>query len=114
MKKMEFLPLGSIVILHGTVKKLMIIQRAVQVEQNQEKKYFDYGAALYPEGLVENRVAYFNQPDIAKVIDVGYKDDDDDLMQEQINDVLVKLDDSGNPDPFAEVREDEEDGIKGE
>ncbi|MGR3741775.1 DUF4176 domain-containing protein [Companilactobacillus sp. DQM5] len=109
MKALEFLPLGSIVVLKGVVKKIMIIQRAVQVKQEDSStKYFDYGAALYPEGLVDDKIVYFNHDEIAKTIYPGYQDGDDKLMQEQINEALKTLDDDGNIDPFAEVRENED------
>ncbi|URZ08862.1 DUF4176 domain-containing protein [Clostridium felsineum] len=80
MEEKGFLPLGSIVILKGAVKKLMIVSRA-NVLNN---KYFDYGAILYPEGMVDENVAYFNGKDIVKVVSEAYTDDDDDLMVEQL------------------------------
>ena len=75
-----FLPLGSIVILKGALKKLMIINRANLVKD----QYFDYGAILYPEGMIDGNLAYFNNDDIFKVISKAYTDDDDTLMVEQL------------------------------
>ncbi|GAB2024482.1 DUF4176 domain-containing protein [Lactovum odontotermitis] len=113
-----FLPIGSIVILKGALKKLMIVNRASVLEG----KYFDYGAILYPEGLIDDNLAYFNQEDILKVVFEAYTDDDDVLMVEQLvqakeayltsesespvqvitETVTVKTDDD---DPFASVRD---------
>ena len=75
-----FLPLGSIVILKGALKKLMIVNRANLVKD----QYFDYGAILYPEGMIDGNLAYFNNDDIFKVISKAYTDDDDTLMVEQL------------------------------
>ena len=75
-----FSPLGSIVILKGALKKLMIINRANLVKD----QYFDYGAILYPEGMIDGNLAYFNNDDIFKVISKAYTDDDDTLMVEQL------------------------------
>ena len=75
-----FSPLGSIVILKGALKKLMIVNRANLVKD----QYFDYGAILYPEGMIDGNLAYFNNDDIFKVISKAYTDDDDTLMVEQL------------------------------
>lgn len=76
----SFLPLGSIVILKGAMKKLMIVSRASVLNN----KYFDYGAILYPEGMVDENIAYFNGKDIVKVVSEAYTDDDDALMVKQL------------------------------
>lgn len=80
MSSTPFLPLGTIVILKGTLKKLMIVNRANIVDE----KYFDYGATLYPEGLIDNDLAYFNHDDILKVVSEGFSDDDNNLMVSQL------------------------------
>lgn len=80
MEEKKFLPLGSIVILKGAMKKLMIISRASVLNN----KYFDYGAILYPEGMIDENVAYFNSQDIVKVVSEAYTDDDDALMVKQL------------------------------
>lgn len=95
MEKIEFLPLGTVVVLNGAVKKVMITQRAVNVgdENNPdaEPKYYDYGAVLYPEGLVEGRLVYFNRDDIYRIIHEGYSDKDDELMIDEINEALTQI-----------------------
>ena len=118
-----FLPLGSIVILKGALKKLMIVNRANLVKD----QYFDYGAILYPEGMIDGNLAYFNNDDIFKVISEAYTDDDDDtLMVAQLTQAKeIFLASSGkeveqvvseaviaqatDDDPFASVRDMETD-----
>ncbi|MDG4967428.1 DUF4176 domain-containing protein [Lactococcus lactis] len=114
-----FLPLGSLVIIKGALKKLMIVNRANVVADN----YFDYGAILYPEGMIDENLAYFNQEDILKVVSKAYSDDDDELMVEQLlqakeeylasrqkDDVEivseeVTIDFEKEEDPFASIRD---------
>lgn len=116
----SFLPLGSVVILKGSVKKLLVVSRGSIVEG----EFFDYGAFLYPEGLIDTNIAYFNRDDILKVVFEGYADADDELVIEILNDAHADYlqDEAGAQsaaepaaavvnvdDPFASVR-DLEDG----
>ena len=101
-----FLPLGTIVILKGTLKKLMLVNRANVVAS----QYYDYGAVLYPEGLIDSDLAYFNQADILKVVANGFSDEDDHLMIAQLNDAktdfLSKPRESENLEPKKDAVED--------
>lgn len=80
----KYLPLGSIVIIDGGVKKLMVTARAVAAQYDGSMKNFDYGACLYPEGIVGDSLLYFNHEDIMKVVSKGYQDEDDALMQDNL------------------------------
>ncbi|NQX11501.1 DUF4176 domain-containing protein [Microbacteriaceae bacterium VKM Ac-2855] len=77
----SFLALGSVVILNGSVKKLLIVSRGSIVEG----QFFDYGAFLYPEGMIDTNIAYFNHDDIVKAVHEGYRDADDELAVEILN-----------------------------
>lgn len=88
------------------VKKVMIAQRAVYVPVNEDEtdiKYFEYGAVLYPEGLVDGQLVYFNSEDVYKVIAVGYTDADDELLVEEINEALEKVE--NEPKKVTEIAE---------
>lgn len=52
MSDAKMLPLGSVVILKGNVKKMMIIARLIALPVKGQVYRFDYGACLYPEGMV--------------------------------------------------------------
>lgn len=69
----EYLPIGSVITLKNGTKKLMIVGRCqTQLEQN---KQFDYGAVLYPEGLIDSSHFYlFNQEDISNIYYIGMQD----------------------------------------
>ena len=76
MKELSFLPLGSIVILNGGDKKLMIYGRGQIVAE--DKAEFDYIACLWPEGNLDVEFTYlFNHSDIDVIIHHGYSDKED-------------------------------------
>jgi hypothetical protein len=84
-KDVEYLPVGTVVIMRGGVKKTMVIARAVALPLDGEMRYFDYGGCMYPEGLVSEDMLYFNHKDIQKIIHMGYEDEDEDLMAGNLN-----------------------------
>lgn len=69
MKKL--LPVGSVVTILGTSKKMMIIG-ILQMQQDTGKLY-DYLAVPYPEGFVSaNKTLLFNHASINDVVFTGY------------------------------------------
>lgn len=72
----DFLPIGSVVLLKGAAKRLMICGR-VQVQSEQNKVY-DYSGCLYPEGYLGAKEMYlFNNEDIDKVYYMGMQDEEE-------------------------------------
>jgi hypothetical protein len=90
MEKVEFLPLGSVVVIRGGVKKTMIIARGLAATIQSEPNIFDYGGCLYPEGLLGDNILYFNHADIAKIVFEGFNDEDNIMMVEAINSWMEK------------------------
>lgn len=43
-EKVNFLPLGSIVVVSGGIKKYVIVARALKVKINGKEQFFDYAA----------------------------------------------------------------------
>ena len=98
MEKIQFHPLGSIVIVRGGVKKIAIIARGIAAKIDGSPKLFDYAGCLYPEGLVGEQVMYFNHADIAKLVFTGFTDEDNDMMVDNINSWIEKSAfERGNP-----------------
>lgn len=85
MEKIEYLPLGSVVLLEGGIKKLIIVGRGLTVKMGEKANFFDYAGAQFPEGIMGDQLGYFNHNGIAKVIFKGYSDDDDKIIVENIN-----------------------------
>lgn len=100
----EYLPLGSIVLLQGGTQKAMIIGRGLKVRNGDKEFFFDYGAVAYPDGLVGDQMAYFNADKISKVVFKGYSDVDDENVVENINRYLEANPDlvRGNPETWGQ------------
>lgn len=80
--KGKYLPLGTIVLLKGGKKELMIMSYCViptgtAFDKNGEVKeamMLDYGACPYPEGMVSSEQIFaFNHEQIEKVCFMGYE-----------------------------------------
>ncbi len=69
----ELLPLGTVVLLKGAEKRIMICGRIqTNVATNE---VFDYSACYYPEGLINSKeVIMFNENNIEKVYFIGFQD----------------------------------------
>ena len=75
MKYEKYLPLGSVVMLKGGDKRVMIT--GFSVMQNNGKEVFDYIGCIYPEGFMfVDKMALFNHEDIVKIYCIGYSDDE--------------------------------------
>lgn len=90
MERIEFLPIGTVVMVKGGIKSCMIIARGVGTKVKDELQIFDYGACLYPEGLVGESIIYFNHNDIAKILYKGYESEENKILTDNINEILSK------------------------
>ena len=74
----KYLPIGSIVMLVGGEKPLMIDGFCVNPSEDENvKNIFDYSAGFYPEGLLTlDNTIVFNHEDIDKVLFKGYETED--------------------------------------
>lgn len=82
----EFLPLGSIVMLEGGNKCLMICSR-IQAMAGSDVIY-DYCACYYPEGITSpSSMIFFNREDIDEVYFIGYEDQDELEYQDKLNEI---------------------------
>lgn len=67
------LPIGSVVLLKGAEKRLMIF--GVCQTDNETKKEYDYLGVLYPEGNIGDDMKFmFNHSDIDRIDFKGYHD----------------------------------------
>lgn len=109
MQSPDYMPLGSVCLIKGSDKKLMIIERGVLVcEDKSSEKFvlYDYGACFYPEGLVGDRVLFFNHDVVEDVIWMGYASSESDAFVEKIKEYISGIDiPKGKPSPLAIVKE---------
>ncbi len=81
----NYYPLGTVVLLKSANKRLVIIGRGLIINNDNRELFVDYVGATFPEGLLNNRVAYFNKEAIDKVLFEGFADDEDKYVVDKIN-----------------------------
>ena len=89
------LPIGSVVLLKDSTKRVMIIGVAQVLESSGEKVIYDYAGCLYPEGYMSADKNYlFNTDQIEKLYAIGYQDDEQLAFKERadalMNDIRSK------------------------
>lgn len=73
MKNNTYLPIGSVVLLEGQKKRVMIDGR--RVVSRSEGAEYDYQGCFYPEGVTGNGdVILFNNSDISMIYFIGFQD----------------------------------------
>lgn len=80
----EILPLGSVVLLKGSARAAMIVGRGVGVSNQADTYRFDYAACGYPEGVVNDRLMFFDEKDIGRILFYGYRDESSRVIEEAI------------------------------
>ena len=96
----RFLPLGSVVLLKGGKREIMIMSYCIipsgegydkNGKVDLRGKVFDYGGCLYPEGMGTSDQLYgFNHDQIEKVCHVGYKTEISDELSKMLNETMEK------------------------
>lgn len=88
--KEKYLPIGTVVLLKGGNKKVMILSYLIFSNGDEkDKKMFDYGACYFPEGVMDSNTAIgFNHSQIEEIIHLGLEDDKE---YKQLNDALSKF-----------------------
>lgn len=72
----KYLPIGTVVLLKGGTKKVMI-NGFYAVTEAYKDKVFDYRGCPFPEGVLESSgVALFDHEQIQEVVHMGYKNDE--------------------------------------
>lgn len=86
----EFLPIGSVVLLKGGNKRIMICGR-IQAQAGSDVIY-DYSACYYPEGIIDpTSMFFFNRDAIETVYHRGYEDQDELDYRHNVLDQLGEL-----------------------
>lgn len=72
----KILPLGSVVLLNGGTKKVMIIGYCMRTPEKPNKLY-DYCGCIFPEGVLRSDVTcVFNHNQIKEVCFSGFQNDE--------------------------------------
>ena len=97
----RFLPIGTVVILKGGKRELMIMSYCIMPsgdvydkngKVDAKGKMFDYGACFYPEGMVTNDQLFaFNHDQIEKICYKGYVTDNYKEISKVLNGGLEEM-----------------------
>ncbi|MBE5858637.1 MAG: DUF4176 domain-containing protein [Butyrivibrio sp.] len=83
MKKKELLPIGSVVLLKGGNKRLMVCGR-IQTKGGDDTVY-DYSGCYFPEGMIDSdRMFFFNNENIERIYFIGLQDEEELALTEKI------------------------------
>lgn len=87
----KYLPIGTVCVLKGASKKLMITGFCIKSSEEDEKIY-DYLGCLYPEGVISSETnLLFDHEQIENVFYMGYSDDEEKSFKKKL-DELIKND----------------------
>ena len=90
MNRENLLPIGSVVLLKDSNKRIMIVGRLQR--QKETGKIWDYSACFYPEGIINpNELFLFNHDQIEVLYFVGFQDKEGVEFQEVINQKRAEL-----------------------
>ena len=99
----RFLPIGTVVLLKGGKRELMIVSYCVmpsgevydksgKVDNVPQGQIYDYGACFYPDGMVQSdQIFAFNHEQIARVCFKGYESDNQKELSYVLNGGLEAL-----------------------
>lgn len=87
----KFLPVGTVVLLKGASKRLMITGFCAFDKANSSKAY-DYCGCLYPEGIISSdQLALFNNEQIDKVIFKGLSDEEEKKFKKTLTESIDEI-----------------------
>lgn len=101
-KNERFLPIGTVVLLKGGKRELMITSYCIMPSgevydkngkvDGMKGKMFDYGACFYPDGMVQSDQLFaFNHDQIARICFKGYESEHQKELSELLNGGLEVL-----------------------
>ncbi len=72
----KYLPLGSVVLMKGGKKRIMVTGYAVKAPETGDR-IWDYIGCLWPEGMITpDKNLLFDHKDIQQIFAIGYSDDE--------------------------------------
>lgn len=87
----KYLPIGTVVLLKGGTKKVMI-SGFCAVTEAQKGKMYDYSGCMYPEGfLSSNQTCLFDHNQIEKVYFIGYRDEEEVTFKKKLKESLPQI-----------------------
>lgn len=97
MNREKYLPIGTVVMLKGGRKRVVIVGFCT-MDLKENSKMADYTGCFYPEGLFNlDRILSFNHKDIDKIYHVGLADAEEVQFKKNLKEIIKKVaDEDGN------------------
>ena len=87
----KYLPIGTVVLLKGGKKRVMITGFCCTDKGNNDKVY-DYIGCLYPEGIItSDKNLLFDHSQIDKVYHLGLVDDEEKKFKDSLKELMAKV-----------------------
>lgn len=87
----KFLPIGTVVMLKGGSKRVMITGFCSMAAEDQSTM-FDYSGCMYPEGfLSSDQTALFNHNQIERVYHLGLVDEEEQKFKTSLNALISQM-----------------------
>ena len=81
----KYLPIGTVVMLSGGKKRVMITGFVITSE---DKEVFDYSGCMYPEGTISSKeTLVFNHEQIEKIYHMGLIDQEEKDFKERLKNI---------------------------
>ena len=86
------LPIGSIVLLKNSEKKLMVMGYLQSLTDGEDDKMYDYSACLFPEGYISaDEVYLLDQEQIDVIYYIGYQDEEQMEFMQRVYDYIENI-----------------------
>ena len=86
--KEKYLPIGTVCLLKGGTKKVMITGFCIDPDGDDNQMY-DYSGCIYPEGFLSStQICLFNHEQIVEVSHMGLIDDEEKEFKEKLKDFI--------------------------
>lgn len=87
----ELLPIGSVVLLKESEKRLMVMGFC-QAKPEDTSVVYDYCGCLYPEGYMDaDNIYLFNHEQVEQVYSIGYIDEEQLAFRPRVSEILYQL-----------------------
>ena len=87
----KFLPIGTVVMLKGGTKRVMI-SGFCSIAENNPDKIWDYNGCIYPEGVIaSNQTCLFDHKQIEKVYHMGLVDEEEKTFKKDLEKILKEI-----------------------
>ena len=86
-KQEKYLPIGTVVMLTGGKKRVMITGFCA-VQENNKEKMWDYSGCIYPEGFLSSKqTCLFDHEQIEKIYYLGLVDEEEQQFKSKLKEL---------------------------